>query len=407
MANGNPWDNSNILLSNNSGANWAQGIQQVGRAFGQGVQGYYEQKQKREKEEATVDWLNQNEQAVNQLFPQLAQVKDPAERKKVIKAGIKGAGLENLVQVKNFTDQQKRQQDELAIQRELASVKSRDVDNERLKIEAANAAAQREMAARQRAFTQADSPEKMMGTYIEAGGGDTSLIREMMGQVAAAKKPPAKSTFASGPEISADGQYQRSSLEDDWKPIAEKKNDAKALTAAELQQINALQQSERDLGTLEQAFADIKDPNFGGPVAGRVLGLDPTNVNIQRIDSLVTAATPNLARGVFREVGVLTDEDITRYRALLPNRNDTATQRTQKLKDLRSRLVSSTRETLGTLKAAGRDVDGIEERLLGARDSAPNKAASEGIREITSQAEFDALPAGARFSYKGRFGIKR
>jgi len=105
----NQWDHSSILLSNNSGANIGRGIQQVGQAFGKGIEKYYEAKQQREKEEATVDWLDQNEEAVNQLFPQLAKVKDPMERKKVIKAGIKGAGLENLVQVKAFTENQKRQ----------------------------------------------------------------------------------------------------------------------------------------------------------------------------------------------------------------------------------------------------------------------------------------------------------
>jgi hypothetical protein len=122
MANGNPWDHSDILLSNRSGENWGRGIEQVGRAFGQGIQAYYERKEKLEKEEATVNWLNENEQAVNQLFPQLAQVKDPAERKKVIKAGIKGAGLENLVQVKNFTEQQRRAKQQEGIQQEMAGV---------------------------------------------------------------------------------------------------------------------------------------------------------------------------------------------------------------------------------------------------------------------------------------------
>jgi hypothetical protein len=150
----------------------------------------------------------------------------------------------------------------------------------------------------------------------------------------------------------------------------DRKTDEKALTQTEIQQVNALQQSARDLKALEDAFTAIKDADFGGPVAGRALALDPTNVNVSRIQNLVTAATPNLARGVFREVGVLTDQDVARYQKLLPNVTDTAAQRTQKLQDLRTRLAATLDEQLGTLQAAGRDVSGIRERILG-KEAAP------------------------------------
>lgn len=106
MANGNMWDNSQTILSDQSGQNYARAI----RDFGSGVKEYFDRKDQQEKEDATVDWLDQNQEAVHQLFPQLANVKDPAERKKVIKAGIKGAGLENLVQVRGFLENQRRAQ---------------------------------------------------------------------------------------------------------------------------------------------------------------------------------------------------------------------------------------------------------------------------------------------------------
>lgn len=208
-------------------------------------------------------------------------------------------------------------------------------------------------------------------TEIATKKSDTNqLIRRDLAGIAAKASGNAK--FSGGPEVSADGNYQRSSPDSEWKPIAEKKNDAKALTAQELQQIQALNQSSRDLDTLEKAFAAMKDPNWGGPVAGRARALDPTSVNVSRINGLVTAATPNLARGVFLERGVLTDMDIDRYKKLLPNVNDTSEQRTQKLADLRARLVASKQSTLDTLMAAGRDVSGLQEQLRG-QDSAPNE----------------------------------
>ncbi len=158
----------------------------------------------------------------------------------------------------------------------------------------------------------------------------------------------------------------------------DKKNEQKSLTQTEIQSINSLQQAGRDLSSLEGAFKEIGDKDFGGPIAGRarsglnaVLGNDP---NVTRIKNLVTAATPNLARGVFRETGVLTDADVERYKVLLPNVNDTPAQRSQKIADLRKRQVETIDEQLATLKAAGRDVTGLREKILG--DAAKKTAAS-------------------------------
>lgn len=163
----------------------------------------------------------------------------------------------------------------------------------------------------------------------------------------------------------------------DFSKVSDPKD--KILSDAETQNVQALQQSKRDLDTMEAAYKELKDPDYGGPIAGRVrsavsLGSDP---NIARLNNLVTAATPNLARGVFRERGVLTDADVARYQKLLPNVNDTAAQRTQKFADLRSRLEASTKETLATLEASGRDVADLRTHIMGPAPvaGAPNNSA--------------------------------
>jgi hypothetical protein len=176
----------------------------------------------------------------------------------------------------------------------------------------------------------------------------------------------------------------------------DRKTDEKALTAQEIQQLQALQQSDRDLKTLEAAYADIKDPNWGGPVAARLNSVASmgTDTNLSRIDNLVTAATPNLARGVFREVGVLTDEDVKRYKALLPGSTDTLAQRQQKFKDLRARLAESKRETLATLKAAGRDVAGLEDKATAeAATAKPAKPSAAAFPEFSDAAGVQAAIA--------------
>jgi hypothetical protein len=178
----------------------------------------------------------------------------------------------------------------------------------------------------------------------------------------------------------------------------EKKSDEKALTATEIQQLSSLQQAGRDLAMLEQRFESYKDPNWGGPVFGRaksMLGID--RLQVSEIENLVTSATPNLARGVFREVGVLTDEDVKRYSKLLPNVNDTAEIRAKKLADLKSRMGTTLDETLATLQAAGRDVSGLREKVLAdkaAAKAAPPAAAAPAapgkIPEFSAQAEVEA-----------------
>lgn len=264
MANGNPWDQSSILLSNNVGANRASGIQQVGRAFGKGVEEYYQRKEKLEKEDATVEWLNQNEQAVNQLFPQLAKVKDPAERKKVIKAGIKGAGLDNLVQVKGFMENQRRQAAQEKIQQEMqqaqlqghqlqnqnveAIMKERATEGEAVRAAMDPRSAMHEQIMNGTRFDDLDptaEPDRA-GRYMAAGGRSPQMIQAMtksrpftpaemmtpsglnMVQTSpnsfipdprVRAKPAKAPANAGGPEYSKDKKYYRSGPDDVWKPV--------------------------------------------------------------------------------------------------------------------------------------------------------------------------------------------
>jgi hypothetical protein len=172
----------------------------------------------------------------------------------------------------------------------------------------------------------------------------------------------------------------------------EKKSDEKSLTATEIQQLSSLQQAGRDLAMLEERFASYKDPNWGGPIAGpakALLGMG-TNPRIAEIENLVTSATPNLARGVFREVGVLTDDDVKRYRTLLPNVNDTAEIRAKKLADLKSRLGTTLDETLATLQAAGRDVSGLREKVRVDKAAKPSASGAPAPTSPGKIPEFSA-----------------
>lgn len=138
------------------------------------------------------------------------------------------------------------------------------------------------------------------------------------------------------------------------------KAEGKALTQTEVAGIAALNQAEMDLDTLENIYKEL-GPDYGGPVSARVksFAMGGQNPNIAALENAITAATPNLARGVFREVGVLTDQDVARYKKLLPSPTDTQEVRTRKIKQLRDRIAAGRKEVVTSLKAAGRDVEGF------------------------------------------------
>ncbi len=169
-------------------------------------------------------------------------------------------------------------------------------------------------------------------------------------------------------------------------------SEGKTLTQSETQMLGALDQAENDLGNLEKLFKDL-GPDWGGPVSGRVksaIGMGQ-NPNIAAVENAITAATPNLARGVFREVGVLTDEDIKRYKALLPTAYDTDAVRRVKMDQLRARIKQGRVETMETMRKAGRDLSGFDKK------SAPE--ASDALKQAR-EAMKTKDPAAVRKRYK-------
>lgn len=74
-------------------------------------------------------------------------------------------------------------------------------------------------------------------------------------------------------------------------------------------------QSGKDLDDLEAQFRSTTT----GPIVGFFRGLNPYDTTAQVFKAKLFATVPNLARGVFNEVGVLTDSDVQNYLKTLPN----------------------------------------------------------------------------------------
>jgi len=96
-----------------------------------------------------------------------------------------------------------------------------------------------------------------------------------------------------------------------------------------------------------------------GPIEGIIRSKNPYDTKAQQIKAQLSALVPNLARGVYGEVGVLTDQDVAQYAKTLPNL--TSTEDVNKL-ILGSTIRSVQRSLENKLKVqagSGTDVSGL------------------------------------------------
>lgn len=109
------------------------------------------------------------------------------------------------------------------------------------------------------------------------------------------------------------------------------------------------------LGVLQANVKDVKT----GPIVGQFKGANPWDTNAQTIKASLNAIVPNLARGIYGEVGVLTDNDIKTYSKTLPNLTSTEAVRNAVLYITLDMIGKSISNTLSVNAAAGRDVSGF------------------------------------------------
>jgi hypothetical protein len=97
-----------------------------------------------------------------------------------------------------------------------------------------------------------------------------------------------------------------------------------------------------------------------GPILGILRDNNPYDVKAQLIKAQLQAITPNLARGVYGEVGVLTDNDIKNYIQTLPNLKKPEEVNKLILAMTLKVVKNSVDSNLQVLSAEGRDVSGFE-----------------------------------------------
>jgi len=98
------------------------------------------------------------------------------------------------------------------------------------------------------------------------------------------------------------------------------------------------------------------NPKTYGPILGKLRNLNPYDTDARTLKATLTALVPQMARGVFGEVGVLTDQDVARYAAILPNLEGTPKYNEAVMAMLNRAIANSVKNKLRVWAASKRDV---------------------------------------------------
>jgi hypothetical protein len=129
----------------------------------------------------------------------------------------------------------------------------------------------------------------------------------------------------------------------------------KSLTDTTIQKLDKGLTVLAQLGVLQANVEDVKT----GPIVGAFRAANPWDTQAQTIKAQLNAIVPNLARGIYGEVGVLTDNDIATYSRTIPNLKSTEEVRNAILYITLDMIGKSVKNTLSVNAAAGRDVSGF------------------------------------------------
>ena len=109
------------------------------------------------------------------------------------------------------------------------------------------------------------------------------------------------------------------------------------------------------LGQLNESITgEVTDP-----IWGIIRSNNPYDAKAKLIEAQLTSIVPNLARGIYGEVGVLTDNDVKLYASTLPNLKSTEEVRNLILASTVRSVQRSIENKIKTQAALGRDLSGL------------------------------------------------
>lgn len=148
----------------------------------------------------------------------------------------------------------------------------------------------------------------------------------------------------------------------------------KPMPESQLQQMQKYLSVSKQLQVIKQTY-DKDDTIFKGPIMGVFSKYNPLDVDATVLAAQLNAVVPNLARGVFGEVGVLTDQDIKQYQKLLPQYTTPEQASKVLFKFLTNLLEESYKDKMNTLSGQGYTTAGFPTSLSGGGTPADGSAA--------------------------------
>lgn len=121
------------------------------------------------------------------------------------------------------------------------------------------------------------------------------------------------------------------------------------------------------LGNLESTVMGMDT----GPIIGAFKSANPYDVDAVKLKAELQAIVPNLARGIYGEVGVLTDQDINNYIQTLPNAKSTDDQKKALLNMTKKIIKDSISNKAATYAELGYDVSGLANTIEKISPKAP------------------------------------
>ena len=116
-----------------------------------------------------------------------------------------------------------------------------------------------------------------------------------------------------------------------------------------------------------------------GPIWGIIRSNNPYDVKAQQLQAQIAAIVPNLARGVYGEVGVLTDNDIKNYSKTLPKLTNLEEARNAILGITIKSVQRSLENKIKSQAAANRDVSGYADIYRSVQELADQTLESVGL----------------------------
>lgn len=164
----------------------------------------------------------------------------------------------------------------------------------------------------------------------------------------------------------------------------------------------------RDLKKIDELYNALPDA-IKGPAMGRISKNNPYYSQVQAFMRTAKSAIPNLARGPFAEVGVLTDQDVAFYQSLLADMTDTPGTVAQVMDELKTKLADEYKNSYGVFSMSGNDMTqfnpdwtfdelanaskGVQRQEISDRSGGGNKPAPPRDFSTLTEADIDTMSA--------------